>query len=51
VAARLGRRLSLVADASLLFAYPRTRIVIAASEVARAGGAVVLGAVTLCAVF
>ena len=51
VAARLGRRISLLVDASALVIAPSTSIRIAGREVARAGGLGVLGTASLCGVF
>ena len=51
LAARLARRVALVADASLLFLTPATRILIASREAARTGGVSFLATLSVCSVF
>jgi hypothetical protein len=51
IAARIGRRISLLADASALVIAPSTRILIANREAARAGGLALLATASLCGVF
>lgn len=51
IAARLGQRSALILDASLLGAFPSTRILIASREAARGGGLGLLATLSLSTVF
>lgn len=51
IAARLGERSALILDATILGAFPSTRILIATREAARSGGLGILAALSLSTVF